>query len=210
MFTGIIEEKGTVKRIEQQGSKKYIIISCTKMQAGLQTGASIACDGICLTVVSFSGSEIKLEAMPETLKKTTLGNWFPGYPVNLERALSADSRFDGHIVQGHVDCRATVLRVVREAAAIVLEIEIPSGFLPLVADRGSIAVNGVSLTVAALSASSFKISLVSFTLEKTNLSALKPGSKVNIEFDIIGKYVIRYLHSEARLKTMEKLRDKII
>ena len=193
MFTGIIQEVAKIKRIEQKGAGRVIILDCCKMQSELSLGASIACDGTCLTVIDFDAKEVRVEVMPETIRNTTIKQWYPGYSVNLERALRADSGLDGHIVQGHIDCSSNVLKVSRKGDSQIIEIELPVQFSSLVVEKGSIAVNGVSLTVASLSAFSFNVALIGFTFRHTNLSALSPGKRVNLEFDIIGKYVNRYL-----------------
>lgn len=208
MFTGIIQEIGKVKRIDQKGAGKEIIINCSLMQTNLQKGASIAVDGICLTVVDFREDEITVEAMQETIRRTTLKNWYPSSLVNLERAAKADTRLDGHIVQGHIDCTAHVIRYSRLHDSVILEIEYPPEYAPLLVEKGSVAVNGVSLTVSSLTSDRFSLSLVGFTIDHTNLSLLKPGSRVNLEFDIIGKYINRYLSAEKNRITEEQLHEE--
>ena len=208
MFTGIIQEIGKIKRTAQKGAIKVIIIQCSNMQADLKLGDSIDCDGICLTVTEFSQNTITVEAMSGTIKTTTLCNWYSGYQVNLEKSIKVDSKLDGHIVQGHVDCVATVLHIAQQAGGMIIEINIPNEVETLIVNKGSIAVNGVSLTVASLKNSSFSVSIVTFTWKHTNLSALKPGSKVNLEFDIIGKYINRYLSKIEHELTKEKLLEK--
>ncbi|MBW6515319.1 MAG: riboflavin synthase [Candidatus Cloacimonetes bacterium] len=208
MFTGIIQEIGTVRKCLQKGTSKVIVIECTNMLADLTLGDSIACDGLCLTVSDFSNNSITVEAMPETIKTTTLSLWYPGYQVNLERALRADSKLDGHIVQGHVDCITSVLQIIHHTGSLIIEFALPSLYKNFIVDKGSIAVNGVSLTVASLNTGSFSVSIVTFTQEHTNLNNLKPGSKVNLEFDIIGKYINRFLTNANQQLTREKLLEK--
>lgn len=208
MFTGIIQETGKIKRLEDKSGKRFVVISCSSIQEELKKGASIACDGICLTITNFSDSEIRVEVMSETTSKTTIISWYPGYVVNLERAMKIDERLDGHIVQGHVDCVASVLKNVQKEGSRLIEIEIPAQYSPLIVERGSIALNGVSLTIASLSPSSFSVSLVGFTVTHTNLTLLKPGNRVNLEFDIIGKYVNRYLNHKYNQITKDMLREQ--
>ena len=208
MFTGIIQEIGQIGRIEPKGSSKLIIIECSKMQQELKLGDSIACDGICLTVIAYNDQEITLEAMAETSKKTTLKNWFKGYRINLEKALGIGGKLDGHLVQGHIDTVAEVLKTSEMNDNFQIDVELTAEYSSLVVDKGSVAVNGVSLTVASLTSRSFTVAIVAHTREQTNLSSLKPGSKVNVEFDIIGKYVTRYLMVGSAKISEEMLIDK--
>lgn len=191
MFTGIIEEVGTIQKINNQASKKYFTINCTKITDDLKIGDSIACNGICLTLTHFTKTSITVEAMNETISKTTVKDWLTNSNINLERALKFNSRLDGHIVQGHIDTTSKVLGVRKINATLYLEIDLPQEFSDLVVAQGSIAVNGVSLTLAKLADSSFQVALISLTEDLTNLSLLKAGDNVNLEFDIIGKYILR-------------------
>ncbi|MFA5498400.1 MAG: riboflavin synthase [Candidatus Cloacimonadia bacterium] len=208
MFTGIIQEKGRVERVDVAGHRRYITISCKTLQKDLFDGASVACDGICLTVISFNEKELKVEFMEETAKKTTVGNWRKGDEINLERALRMDSFLDGHLVQGHVDSVAEVLRVTKEKNSILITIGYEVKDRDLLVPKGSIAVNGVSLTIAELDHRSFMVSLVGFTLENTNLANLKVRDKVNLEYDVIGKYVARMIGKNKPGLTEDYLREK--
>ncbi len=208
MFTGIIQEIGIVKRVEQKGAARLLVIKCHDMQKELEKGASIACDGICLTVVAFDEHSIKVEVMRETTSRTTLNSWQPSYKVNLERAAKTNSRLDGHLMQGHIDCTASVLQISRREESLILEIGYPAEYAALLVEKGSVAVNGVSLTVVSLSARSFTVSLVGFTISHTNLSILRPGDRVNLEFDIIGKYINRYIKTKTDKITEDKLREE--
>lgn len=192
MFTGIIEEIGLVKQITNQGSKKYFTITCSKVNSDVKIGDSIACNGICLTLTKFDTNSITIEAMDETIAKTTIKTWSIGSKINLERALKLSGRLDGHIVQGHIDTVLKVLSVKQQGETRYLEIELLPEFFALVVPQGSIALNGVSLTIARLEAKSFQVALISLTEELTNLSALKTNDNINVEFDIIGKYILRY------------------
>lgn len=191
MFTGIIEEIGRIENIEARGGKSYYKIACSKINNGLKIGDSVACNGICLTLIDFNDRTITIEAMHETISKTTIKDWALSSKINLERALQFSSRLDGHIVQGHIDTLATVLEVSKVKDTKYIEIELNEAYQDLVVPQGSIAVNGVSLTLANLSLKSFKVALISLTENLTNLTYLRNGDKVNLEFDIVGKYILR-------------------
>ncbi len=191
MFTGIIEEIGRVSQIDNCGGKRNYTIECYQINDSLKIGDSVACNGICLTLVSFSDKSIIIEAMNETISKTTAKTWAIGSKINLERAMKLSSRLDGHIVQGHVDTTSRVLAVKDLNKTKYLEIDLPKQYADLVVAQGSIAINGVSLTLARLDNCSFQVALISLTEDLTNLSNLKVGESVNLEFDIIGKYVLR-------------------
>ena len=191
MFTGIIEEVGVIKQISKQGGKQYLTIECRKINNDLKLGDSIACNGICLTLIHFSSSSITIEAMNETISKTTVKHWAMGSKINLERALRFNSRLDGHIVQGHIDTLANILSVKDVNKTKYIEVSLPAEYAELVVPQGSIAINGVSLTIAKLASNSIQVALISLTENLTNLSLLKTGDYVNLEFDIIGKYILR-------------------
>lgn len=192
MFTGIIEEIGLVKQIANQGSKKYFTITCSKVNSDVKIGDSIACNGICLTLTKFDTNSITIEAMDETIAKTTIKTWSIGSKINLERALKLSGRLDGHIVQGHIDTVLKVISTKQHGETRYLELELLPEFSALVVPQGSIALNGVSLTIARLEAKSFQVALISLTEELTNLSNQKANDSINVEFDIIGKYILRY------------------
>ncbi len=185
MFTGIIEEKGTIKSI---GHNK-LLISARKVLEGTVPGDSIAVNGACLTVVEKSDQSFSIEIMPETLRRTSLGNLRPGDYVNLERALKVGSRMGGHFVQGHVDDTGKISSLIPESDAILMKISAPARIMRYVVEKGFIAVEGISLTVTTCDAASFMVSLVTFTREHTTLGSRKPGDSVNLEVDIIAKYV---------------------
>jgi len=191
MFTGIIEEVGVIKQISNQGGKRYLTIACSKINSDLKIGDSIACNGICLTLTQFTSSSITIEAMNETISKTSLKDWSINSPINLERALRFNGRLDGHIVQGHVDTLSHILSIKDVNKTKYIQIYLAQEFAELVVSQGSIAINGVSLTIAKLDTSSLQVALITLTENLTNLSLLKPGDYVNIEFDIIGKYILR-------------------
>jgi riboflavin synthase len=187
MFTGIVEEIGTVKSL-QAGRLTVVAGSALK---GAKLGDSINVNGACLTVTAISGNTFSIDVMPETLRRTNLGALHPGEEVNLELALAADGRFGGHFVQGHVEGTGKVSSVVAEGEALLMKVAAPLDIMRYVVEKGFIAVDGVSLTVTQYSAVSFMVSLVSFTLQHTTLGRKKPGDVVNLEVDIIAKYVER-------------------
>jgi len=185
MFTGIVEEIGTVKSL-QAGR---LTIAADVVLKDTKLGDSININGACLTVTAISGNTISIDVMPETLRRTNLGALRPGEGVNLELGLPADGRFGGHFVQGHVDGTGRVSSVVAEGEALLMKVAAPPDILHYVVEKGFIAVDGVSLTVTQCNAVSFMVSLVSYTLQHTTLGRKKPGDVVNLEVDIIAKYV---------------------
>ncbi|MCD4828076.1 MAG: riboflavin synthase [Candidatus Cloacimonetes bacterium] len=208
MFTGIIEEIGTVIAIRESGGKRFVTLSCKQVLADLKEGDSICCDGACLTAISFDASSVTVEVMHETLSKTTIGAWSRGRKLNLERAMRAAGRFDGHIVQGHVDTASRLLEARRSGETLYLAVQLPRQQAALVVAQGSVAVNGVSLTVSALGTDRFEVVLIGHTLAHTNLSSLRSGELVNIEYDILGKYVLRQVESRKGGMSEEWLREQ--
>lgn len=194
MFTGIIEEIGTVRSIRGGGSGVVLDIEASKVLEGTATGDSIAVNGVCLTVTPGSG-HFTADAMPETLRRTSLGGLRPGSKVNLERAMVCGGRFGGHLVSGHVDACGRVADLVRDGIALVMRVSVPSDVLRYVTRKGSVTLDGVSLTVASVSDSdsSFTVSLIPHTMASTTLHLLKPGSPVNVEVDMLARYVERML-----------------
>ena len=194
MFTGIIEEIGTVRSIRGGGSGVVLDIEASRVLEGTATGDSIAVNGVCLTVTPGSG-HFTADAMPETLRRTFLGSLRPGSKVNLERAMACGGRFGGHLVSGHVDACGRVADLVRDGIALVMRVSVPSDVLRYVARKGSVTLDGVSLTVASVSDSdsSFTVSLIPHTMASTTLHLLKPGSPVNVEVDMLARYVERLL-----------------
>lgn len=185
MFTGIVEEVGTIKL----ASTDSLVISAMKVLEHLKPGDSISVSGACLTVTRLEREAFRVELMPETLRRTNLGRLRPGDKVNLERALRVGDRLGGHFVQGHVDGVGKVLRCSSEAGARLLRISAPGKLLHYVVEKGFIAVEGVSLTVVQRDETSFLVSLVRHTLENTNLGLKRPGDLVNLEVDILAKYL---------------------
>ena len=197
MFTGIVEELGTVAAVEDQGDAIRLGIRAATVLDGTGLGDSIAVNGCCLTVTSIDGETWTADVMQETLDKTSLYGVRPGDRVNLERAVTADKRLGGHIVQGHVDGVGEVVSRTPSEHWEVVEIAMPAALSRYLVDKGSITVDGVSLTVVEAGADRFTVSLIPETLARTTLGARQPGDRVNLEVDVIAKYVERLLaHGE--------------
>ena len=192
MFTGIVEAKGRVVSIKDGEATRRVVITAPILE-GLALGASLAVDGVCLTAVEVEGAEVAVDIVPETLSRTTLGELKVGDEVNLERPLRADGRFDGHVVQGHVDGVGRVVELQDDADGVSLMVEAPPEILSYIVEKGSIAVDGVSLTVSGLTDTGFSVALVPHTLKVTTLGLRKPGDAVNLEVDILAKYVEKLL-----------------
>ena len=191
MFTGIVESVGNVKTVQASADHARFAITAPDILEGVSIGDSIAVEGVCLTVVAHDESTFEIEAVTETLARTSLGTWSEGTAVNVERAMRADGRFDGHIVQGHVDGAGTVVEFVPEGEGRRLTIRPPAALLRYVVEKGSVTVSGVSLTVASLGSDTFDIALIPHTLAVTTLGGLTPGAPVNLEVDVLAKYVER-------------------
>jgi riboflavin synthase len=188
MFTGIIEALGEVKGIEEEGSNRTFEIE-SYLAPELKIDQSVSHNGVCLTVVAVEGQRYKVTAIDETLQKTNLNEWQDGTKVNLERCMPANGRFDGHIVQGHVDETAVCTGRKEEGGSWLFDFEYRTGSSNITVEKGSITVNGVSLTCFKSKENSFRVAIIPYTFEHTNFHQLRPGSKVNLEFDIIGKYL---------------------
>ena len=189
MFTGIVEEKGTVGHISLAGISGSIAIKARKVLEGTRIGDSIAVNGVCLTVVSLRPDGFTADVMAETIRRTSLGSCQPGDPVNLERAMAADGRFGGHIVAGHIDGVGTIRSAVPEGNAVWITIDAPPQILRYIVEKGSIAIDGISLTVAYVDESVFKVSVIPHTAAETTLLSKKAGDIVNLENDIVGKHI---------------------
>ena len=188
MFTGIIEEIGTVRRIEHGAKGARLTIQAKTVLEDTRIGDSIATNGVCLTVVSMTGDSFSADVMAESLRRSSLGTLQGGSPVNLERAMAANGRFGGHIVSGHIDGTGTIASQKREDNAVWVKIKTPAPLLRYIVEKGSIAIDGVSLTVAAVTDTDFSVSIIPHTGAQTILGK-KPGDPVNLECDVIGKYV---------------------
>lgn len=193
MFTGLIEEVGTVRRIARAGAAAQLVVLSAIPADEVALGDSIAVNGACLTVVAKGGGEFTFDASPETLERTTLGTVGAGSPVNLERALRLGDRLGGHIVTGHVDFIATIAERREVSGNIFFGFRIPGGFARYLVAKGSVTIDGISLTVNTVSDDGFTVNIIPHTAAMTTLSGARPGGRVNIETDILGKYVERLL-----------------
>lgn len=197
MFTGIVEEMGTLTQLIKGSKEQRITISCSKILEDIHIGDSIAVNGVCLTVVTYDGKSFQADVMNETFLRSSLGALRPGSPVNLERAMAADGRFGGHIVSGHIDGTGTINSIKKDGNAIWFEIAASKDILDGIVEKGSIAIDGISLTIAAVDNVSFKVSIIPHTLKETVLGVKKVGDTVNLETDVIGKYVKKLLASQT-------------
>ncbi|MCD7826032.1 MAG: riboflavin synthase [Clostridiaceae bacterium] len=193
MFTGIIEEVGVIRSITRGNKSAVLTVEASKVLDGSKIGDSIAVNGVCLTATSISATQFCADVMPETLRRSSLGSLSRGSLVNLERAMAADGRFGGHIVSGHIDGTGQIAVCRPEDTAVWVEIKTPPEILKYIVQKGSVAIDGISLTVAALSDTGFAVSLIPHTGSETALLQKKPGDVVNLENDIVGKYVERLL-----------------
>ncbi|RMF69959.1 MAG: riboflavin synthase [Calditrichaeota bacterium] len=189
MFTGLVEEVGRVTQASRRGGALRLTIAAEHVVQDLEVDDSIAVNGVCLTAVEVKGSSFLVEAVEETLRKTTLASLRTGSRVNLERSLTLADRLGGHFVQGHVDGVGRVTSLQKQKGGVLLNVRLPSYLMKYVISEGSIAIDGVSLTVARLAGDEITISLIPHTLELTTLGEVHPGQAVNIEVDVIGKYV---------------------
>ena len=185
MFTGIVEETGQVRRTPPGP----LAVTAQETLAGMRVGDSMAINGVCLTITTIGEDVLTFDLSPETLRRTNLGSLKVGDPVNLERPLAANGRLGGHIVQGHVDGTGQVVEVQAQGNSLLVRVQTPDSLIRYIVEKGFIAVDGVSLTVAHRDASSFTVSVIPFTQKLTNLGVYKPGGLVNLEVDILAKYV---------------------
>ena len=185
MFTGIVEEVGTVAVLEDYG----LTIRAGQVMEQLKLGDSMAVNGTCLTVVEFDRQQFKVDLAPETLRRTALGQLESGNGVNLERPLAVSDRLGGHIVQGHVDASGRIMSIRPEGDCVIFRVRSPKRFMPYIVEKGFIAVDGISLTVVSKGATSFTLSVIPYTLQNTNLREKSAGHRVNLEVDILAKYV---------------------
>ncbi|MFO8010990.1 MAG: riboflavin synthase [Dehalococcoidia bacterium] len=203
MFTGIIEETGEVISAGHDG----MLISARTVLEGTKAGDSISVNGACLTVIDIGKDAFSVEIMPETLRRTSLARLKPRGKVNLERSLASGGRFGGHFVQGHVDGTGTVLSMAPEGKAIVMKVEAPPAIMRYLVEKGFIALEGASLTITSCDLNSFSVSLVTYTMEHTTLGSKKPGEPVNLEIDVLAKYVERLVNPGKSGITAEFLAD---
>lgn len=193
MFTGIIEEQGKIKSISRGANSAVLTIAAAKVLEDVHLGDSIAVNGVCLTCTSFTKTEFTADVMHETLDRSSLGQLRIGSSVNLERAMKADGRFGGHIVAGHIDGTGRISDIRRDDNAIWYTVMAPPEIMRYIIEKGSIAIDGISLTVADVGRDRFKVSIIPHTAAETTLSQRRPGDVVNLENDLIGKYVEKLL-----------------
>ena len=208
MFTGIIEEIGTIRGIKRGNRSVVLEVQAKKVLEDLHVGDSIATNGVCLTVISFANGSFCADVMPETLRRSSLGQLRPGSRVNLERAMAADGRFGGHIVSGHIDGTGKITEIKEDSLAIWYTIEASPEILRYIVEKGSVAIDGISLTVAKVTQTTFSVSTIPHTRKITTLGERKKGDMVNLENDIVGKYVEKFTNEikpyETAINTSEK------
>ena len=209
MFTGIIKEIGEVHRSGKIGDRHRLAIESKSIFKNINVGDSVSIDGACLTVVEKDNNILSFDVVEETIRKTTLRNFKIEDSVNLEDSLKAGDPVAGHYVLGHIDCVGSLTDIIKKGKDISMEVEIPKEFTPLIVQKGSIAIDGISLTVGEVEYNRFKVYIIPHTLKTTTLRLKKIGDEVNLEFDIIGKHVLRLKESEKPAKiTEEFLREK--
>lgn len=206
MFTGLVEEKGTILKISQN----QICVKADKVLQGTHAGDSIAVNGVCLTVTRLTDGGFWADVMPETFSRSNLGSLIPGALVNLERAMAADGRFGGHIVSGHIDGRGKITKIQRDGNAVRFWICADKAILRLIVEKGSITVDGISLTVVSVSDADFSISIIPHTLGETTLGSRQVGDSVNLENDIIAKYVERLLGGSGAQRLQSEREEKLL
>jgi riboflavin synthase len=190
MFTGIVEEIGRVRAVPVGGLE----VEARTVLEDARLGDSIAVNGVCLTITALGDGWFRVDTVPETLRRTNLGDLAPGDPVNLERPLAAGARLGGHFVQGHVETTATVASVEPDGEALLIRFEVPAGSMRYIVEKGFVALDGISLTVVSRDEHSFSITLIPYTQTNTNLGRRRPGERINLETDILAKYVETLLH----------------
>ncbi|MBN2281683.1 MAG: riboflavin synthase [Candidatus Marinimicrobia bacterium] len=207
MFTGLVEEVGTLQKSISNRDGKELQIAAQKVLADVSLGDSIAIDGVCLSVTNFSRSHFSVQAVHETLRKTTLGHLQTGSRINLERAMQANGRFGGHIVQGHIDGTGTIAAINNFQNSVEIEITLPDHLMKYIVPKGSVAVSGISLTVAEKYPHSILIAVIPITLKDTNLATQKIGNAVNIETDIFAKYIENFLEHKNTPDIVSKMKN---
>ncbi len=210
MFTGIIEEIGKIKRVSLSGKSGSLEIAANVVLEGTKIGDSIAVNGVCLTVTSLSEASFTADVMAETLRRSSLGSLRAGSSVNLERAMSAQGRFGGHIVSGHIDGTGKISKMKKEENAVWVFIEAKAEILSLIIEKGSVAIDGISLTVVSVTDSEFSVSVIPHTSKETTLLSKKAGDFVNLENDIVAKYVQKLLGSSISPVTTSQADEKIL
>lgn len=192
MFTGIIEQTGIISSVEINGSNHTFRLK-SALATELKVDQSVSHNGVCMTVEEINGDHYRITAIEETIQKTNLAHWKPGTIVNLERCMQMNGRLDGHIVQGHVDTTAVCKKIIEKSGSWEFDFEIEENFAHLIIEKGSICLNGISLTIFNVTKNSFTVAIIPYTYNHTNVNHVKKGDMVNIEFDILGKYISRMI-----------------
>ncbi len=198
MFTGIIESLGIIRRIETKGEGRVMVIACDLDLSATGIGDSIAVNGACLTAVSLGKNEFKVDMAPETVSRTTFTSLGPGSRVNIERALKLSDRIDGHLVSGHIDGTGVVTSIQNQSNAVIVDIEVPEVLAYEMIEKGSVAVDGISLTINRCWMNGFSVSIIPHTAKITTIGFKKVGDRVNIETDMLGKYVRKFLAGQGK------------
>lgn len=204
MFTGIVEEIGIIQKIKTLSGGKQFLVKASRVLEDLSAEDSIAINGVCLTATDVEQVGFTATAVEETLKKSTLDALRERDSVNLERAMKMNGRLGGHIVQGHVDGVGKVVSITKKGTGSLFKIDVPDTIIQLTVSKGSIAIDGISLTIAEIEGNQITVAVIPFTMENTNMGSLKPGMNVNLESDIIGKYVQKLLHSHQGRSKMDE------
>ena len=204
MFTGIVEEKGMLKGVQHGANWLVLVVEASKVLENVTLGDSIAVNGVCLTVTSFTQNSFTADVMPETFEKTNLSSLSIGTKVNLERAMAADGRFGGHFVSGHVDGTGTVMSMKALGNAIVYEIRAAESLLYYMIPKGSITIDGISLTILDVHQHSFTVSIIPHTLDQTSLKERRVGDQVNLECDMVGKYIEKFVHQRKPTSSLTR------
>ncbi len=210
MFTGLIEEIGIIKTVKPAGEGRAIVVSCSKVLEGTSVGDSISINGACQTVTSLGRDDFTVYASRITCETTTLGSFKTGLRVNLERALQAGSRFGGHIVQGHIDGKGKIREIKSDTDGLEIEVETGQDLLRYIAGKGSVAVDGISLTVVSLLNNGFLLYLIPESLSKTTVPQWKTGIEINIEVDVLAKYVERMISAGSKEEDSERLKQVLL
>ena len=205
MFTGIVEEKGIIEKVLKGTKSCSVTVMADKVFDDIKPGDSIAVNGVCLTVTEFKKPYFTADVMPETMRRTNLGGLVKGSRVNLERAMQLNGRFGGHIVSGHIDGTGTILTMVREDNAVWIRVGAPKAITKYIVEKGSVTLDGISLTVADAAPEEFSVSIIPHTAAETTLSERRTGDKINIECDIIGKYIEKMTKRESEVITEDFL-----
>ena len=210
MFTGIIEETGVIKNVRKDGASASLTIQGAVIFSDLKLGDSVAVNGVCLTVTSLTADTFISDVMRETLDRSSLGNLRVGSRVNLERAMHANGRFGGHFVSGHIDGTGVIKSIVSDGNAVIYKVDAPAKVLKYIVEKGSVAIDGISLTVMEVSHKDFCVSIIPHTLRNTILSERKTGDSVNLENDIIGKYVEKLMNTGSEQTSQSVVTEEFL